>query len=83
MVNSLLLCIHFFTYRINGKTTCNARSIPSYAKLWDFDWLVNATCYEYVSESGEVVEVRVSCLKINLSNNICTVPGNTLLMDMN
>ena len=53
----------FFTYSVNGKTTCNTRSVPSYAKLWNFDWLVNAPCSEYVSESGEVIEVRVSCLK--------------------
>ena len=39
--------------------TCNARAVPSGAKLWNFDWLSDAECYEY-TEGGEVIEVRVS-----------------------
>ena len=58
-------------------STCKTKTRSAAAKIWDFKWLADAKCYEYVNEDNEVIEVRQNpvslCRCLVLSLHACMI----------
>ena len=59
-----LLYYHTHTCRKDGLSTCNAIPLSARAKIWNFNWVASADCYEYVNEQNEVIEVRQNLVSV-------------------